>query len=97
MFVKIHKSYRTVVALCDSDLIGKKFEEGIRQLYVRENFYKDREITHAEAVKLIQFQMHEDATFNIVGKESIAAAIEAGVITKNHVPTVAGIPFTLIF
>ena len=28
MFIKIHNSYRNVVALADADLIGKKFEEG---------------------------------------------------------------------
>ncbi len=97
MFVKIHKSYRTVVALCDAGLIGKKFEEGNRQLDLRENFYRGQQITHEEAVKLIKYQIGEDATFNIVGKKAIAAAVAAGVIRQENVATVAGIPFTLIF
>ncbi len=97
MFVKIHKSYRTVVALCDTDLIGKRFGEGIHQLDLRENFYKDRQLTHEEAVKLIKFQSGEDATFNIVGKKAIAAALAAGVIREKNVALIAGIPFTLIF
>ena len=29
MFVNVIKSYRDVVAVCDKELIGKKFEEGI--------------------------------------------------------------------
>jgi len=97
MFLKIHKSYRTVVAICDTDLIEKRFEEGNRQLDLRENFYKDKQITHKEAVKLILFQFREDATFNIVGKKAIAAAIEARIITERNVAYIAGIPFTLIF
>ncbi len=44
MYLKIHKSYRNVVALCDAELIGKKFEEGNMQLYLRENFYKDKKV-----------------------------------------------------
>jgi|SRR3989344_7833036 len=97
MFLKIHKSYRTVVAICDADLVGKRFEEGNRQLDLRENFYKDKQITHEEAVKLILFQFREDATFNIVGKKAITAAIAARIITNKNFAYVAGIPFTLIF
>ena len=93
--IKIHQSYRTVVAICDSNLIGKKFEEDIRQLDCRENFYKDREVDFQEAIKIIQFQANEDATFNIVGKESTDAAIEAGIITKENVDTIQNIPFAL--
>ena len=38
MFLKIHKAYRNVVALCDREIIGKKFEEGIYQLDIKEKF-----------------------------------------------------------
>ena len=96
MYIKIHRSYRNVVALCDADLIGKKFEEGKRQLEVRENFYKDKEVTKEEAIKLLKQQTNEDSTFNIVGKKSIQAAIEAGLITKNSVHKIQNIPFALI-
>lgn len=30
MNIKIHESYRNIVALADSELIGKTFEEGIK-------------------------------------------------------------------
>ncbi len=96
MYIKIHRSYRNVVALCDADLIGKKFEEGKKQLDVRENFYKDKEITKEEAVKLLRRQANEDSTFNIVGKKSVQAAIEAGLITKQSIHKIKNIPFTLI-
>jgi len=96
MYIKLHKSYRTVVALCDSDLIGKKFEEGKKQLDIRENFYKGEEVDSEKAVKMMQDQANKDATFNIVGKESINAAIKAGIITKNNVAKIQGIPFTLV-
>jgi len=97
MYAKIHKSYRTVVAICDSDILGKKFEEGKFQLDIRENFYKDKEISHEELINLIQFQAREDSTFNIVGEKSIQAAIDAGIIRKENVRRVANIPFILVF
>ena len=93
--IKIHKTYRSVVAICDSDLIGEKFEEGIRQLDLRENFYKEQELDEEKAIQIIQQQANEDATFNIVGKESIQAAIKAGVVTEKDVDTIQDIPFTL--
>jgi len=93
--IKIHRSYRVIVALADSNLIGKKFEEGIRQLDIRENFYKEKEIDLQEAIRIIQFQKNEDATFNIVGGKSIDAAIQAELITEENVDFIDKIPFTL--
>ena len=76
-FIKIHKSYRIVVAVCDSNLIGKKFEEGKRQLDLRENFYKGEEIDTKNLMKLLHHYSIEDATFNIVGENSVKAAIDS--------------------
>lgn len=93
--IKIHQSYRNVVALCDVNLIGKKFEEGKRQLDCRESFYKGKEHEKKEAINIIKHQAMEDATFNIVGKESIEAAIEAGIIGSRNVGKIHNIPFAL--
>lgn len=94
--IKIHKAYRTVVALCDSSLIGRKFESGIYQLDIRENFYKDNEITIEQCIPLLRRYSIEDATFNIVGKEAIKAAEEAGIIKKEQVSYIQDVPFTLV-
>lgn len=94
--IKIHKSYRTVVAVCDSDLIGKKFEQGKRQLEIKEYFFKGDEFSEEKAIKTMIYQRQEDATFNIVGKESINAALKAGIISKDSVAKIQGVPFTLI-
>jgi len=96
MFIKIHKSLRTVIAICDSDLIGKKFEDKKRQLDVRENFYKDREVDKKGLIEIIKRQSIEDASFNIVGKESIQIALELGIIKSEGVHKIKGIPFALV-
>lgn len=94
--VKLHSAYRTVVAICDSDLLGKKFEEGKRQLDVRENFYNGEEMSHEELIDLINHQIGEDATFNIVGPKACAAAKEAGIISEETIMTIQDIPFSLV-
>ena len=96
LFVKIHKSYRTVVAVCDENIAGKRFEEGEKLLDVRENFYKSESLTYIKVVELMQFQAKEDATFNIVGQESIKAAQEAGIIDHEGVGEIDGIPYALV-
>ena len=96
MYLKIHKSYRNVVALCDVDIIGKTFEEGKRILECRENFYKGKKVTNEEAIKILKKEHEGDATFNIVGEKSIQAAIESGLINEHNIAKVQNIPFTLI-
>jgi len=95
MFIKIHHSYRNVVALADADLIGKKFEEGKLQLDVRESFYKGKKVSKEQAIELLKKQKLEDVTFNIVGPKSIKAAIEAEIIKKENMGKIQNIEFAL--
>ena len=98
--INIIKSYRDVVAACDSSILGKKFEESfgnaIKQLDVKESFYKGEEVSVEKAIKIMKDMAAEDATFNIAGKEAVAAAISAGVISKEGVGEIQGIPFALV-
>lgn len=96
MFVKIHSSYRYVVAICDSDLVGKIFEEGKFQLDIKESFFKGEKTNEEKIIKLIKDMAMDDATFNIIGKKSTNAAIKAGLITKKGIKKIQGIPFALI-
>ena len=96
MQVKTHKSYRNIIAICDTDLLGKKFEQDKFQLDVKESFYKGEEKSKQEILDIIQKEDAEDATFNIVGKDSINTALESGVIAQESVGEIQGIPFALV-
>ncbi|MCK4552887.1 DUF424 family protein [Candidatus Pacearchaeota archaeon] len=102
MLIKIHKTYRNVIAICDSDLIGKKFESqantnlGKYQLDIKESFYKGEEKTKQEAISIMQNMSREDSTFNIVGEESVNCALEAGIISENGIKKIQEIPFALV-
>ena len=95
MFAKIHQSYRKVLAICDAGLIGKVYEEGNKQLDVRESFYKGDKIEEKSLINLIKKEIMEDSTFNIVGEKSVKIAIKTGLISQNNVAYIKGIPFIL--
>ena len=96
MFVNIIKSYRDVVVICDKELLGKNFEEGKFQLDIKENFYKGKEVNEGEVMEIIKKMSAEDATFNIVGEKSTNAALKAGIISKEEIRKIKGVPFAMV-
>ena len=96
MFVNIISTCRDVVAICDSELIGKTFEQGNVQLEVKESFFRGKEVSKEELIEILHDMSMEDATFNIVGKESIDIALEEGLIHREGVKTIQGIPYALV-
>ncbi len=96
MFVKIIKSYRDIVTICDADLMGKKFEEGKFQLDIKENFFKGERKTEKEAITIIEDMLKEDATFNIVGEKSVNAALKAKLISPEEIKKIQEVPFALV-
>ncbi len=95
MWVKIHKSSRAVIAICDSNLLGKKFEEGIRMLDISKSFFEGQQMSEGEVLDLMRAES-SSATFNIIGKESIQLALEAGIIEKSAIHKIKSIPFIII-
>ena len=96
MLVKIIRSQRDIVAICDSDLIGKKFEEGKLQIDVKENFFLGEELDEEKVIELMKKMRMEDATFDIVGENSVNAALKAGIIDEKGIVRIQGIPVALV-
>lgn len=96
MLVKIHNSYRQIIAICDSDLVGKTFEEGNRQIFVNPNFFQGEEKKESEVLKIIEEGSDDDSTFNIVGEQSTNAALKAGLIKKEGITHIQHIPIALV-
>ena len=100
MFINEIKSYRDVIAVCDASILGKKFEEPvgehIRQLDIKESFYRGEEVTEEKATEIMKRFAREDATFNIAGEKSVTAALKAGIIEKESIGKIQGIPFALV-
>jgi uncharacterized protein len=96
MYLKIHHSYRKVVAVCDADLIGKKFEEGKKQLEIKEGFFKGESFEDERVKDILKKERLDDSTFNIVGENAVKLALESEIITENNIGKVAGVPFALV-
>jgi hypothetical protein len=96
MLVKITKAYRDIVTVCDSNLLGKKFEEGKFQLDIKENFFNGEKLSKEKTIKIMQNMLKNDAIFNIVGKKSVNAALKAKIISQEGIKKIQGIEFALI-
>ena len=96
MLIKIIKTYRDVVAVCDKELIGKRFEEDKFQLEVKENFFNGDEIGEEKAIEIMKQMSMKDSTFNIVGRKSVNTAIKAGIISRQQIKKIQEIPFALV-
>ncbi|MFH1248659.1 MAG: DUF424 family protein [archaeon] len=95
MLVKIHESYRKIIAVCDSELLGKKIEEGNMQLDMQESFYGGDEKDEKEIIELLSDLYRDDATFNLVGEQTINTAIKSGIIDEIGVMKIQGVPYAL--
>ncbi|MGQ4915014.1 MAG: DUF424 domain-containing protein [Candidatus Asgardarchaeia archaeon] len=81
-----------LVAVCDKELLGKKFKEGDLRLHVTEKFYQGVLVGISEALKEI-----ENCTIaNLVGERIVTEAINAGLLHKDSVIYIQGIPHVQI-
>ena len=90
MIVKVHKTQdgRKLIAVCDSDLIGKKFEGGKMQLDLSSSFYKGEEVSEEDIMRLVK----DSYIINVVGEKSIDLAIKLGIVNEGNVIKIKNIP-----
>ncbi|MBW3014901.1 DUF424 family protein [Candidatus Woesearchaeota archaeon] len=90
MIVKKHVTHegKVIIAICDSDLLGKKFEQDDLQLDLTSDFYNGEEKTESEIKEIIK----EAYLLNIIGKKSIQFFLNLGIIDKDHIIKISGVP-----
>jgi len=70
-----------LVAVCDSDIVGKTFREGDLKIEVKESFYGDRDVGEEEVKRALRM-----ATIaNITGRKAVELAIRMGIIDRENV------------
>lgn len=69
VLAKLHQNPQgqKIIALCDKNLLGKKFEEGNHQLDLTTDFYKGEEKSEQEIKELLK----DAYIINLVGQESL--------------------------
>ncbi|WP_321169948.1 DUF424 family protein [Halobaculum sp. CBA1158] len=74
----------TLVAVCDTAVLGETFEEGSVSLEVTEEFYGGADAEPAEADAVVE-GLYDADTANLVGEGCVTVAVDAGVIDAERV------------
>ncbi len=77
-----------IVAVCDRNIIGKKFREGKLVLKLDSSFYKGDEANEID----VKDALLSATIANIAGEKAIACAVECGCIDPDAVIFIEGIP-----
>jgi len=94
ILVKLHKTKDSeILAIADSELIGKKIENKKISIEVTERFYKGDKLPEEKIIALIKGSRN----INIIGKESIEFALKHNLIEKSSIIKIKNIPHVQIF
>lgn len=94
MILKIHEApeKRKIVVVCDSDLIGKKFEQGKAVLDLSSKYYGGKE----QDIETVKKSFDTAYIVSMVGKESVQLGIKERIIKKENVVNVANVPYAQV-
>ena len=90
MLAKIHKNPegRTVLALCDKELLRKKFVEADLQLDLTSEFYQGEEKSLDEIKEMIKQANH----INAVGERAVKFLKDENLVDDENIVIIAGVP-----
>ncbi len=77
-----------MVAACDRELLGKRFEEGEFHIEVKKDFYYESYVSD----KTFLNSMKIATIANLVGKHVVTLAIKEGYIDKDAIIRIQGVP-----
>jgi len=81
-----------IIALCDSDLKGKIFEQDGNILDLSSNFYGNDQMKEDDLIRLIR----NANSINAVGEESVSFLIQNDIISKKNIKSIKDIPFVFV-
>ena len=84
---------KKMVAVCDGELLGKRFEENGLQIDLTGEFYKGEEADENKLIKMLDGA----SSASFIGKESVDFGLRNGVINRENVRTISGIPHAQSF
>ena len=79
----------TLLAATDEELLGKILKDAKFRLHVSENFYKEILVVDDALKDLLSIC----SVANLVGDRSVSIAVDLGLISKENVMYIQGIPY----
>ena len=93
MILKKHfNEGRLILAICDTGLIGKTFEDNTGFLNLKSGFYKGEEVSDDKIIELF----NKAYIINAVGKESIDLLVKEKIIRAEQIKQIKNIPYIQI-
>jgi len=91
MIVKEHitSDNKLILTVCDKEIIGRKFETPDLKLDLSSDFYKGKEKTEKEIIKLFQMSY----MINLVGQKSVELGLKSKIISKKDIIKIKNIPY----
>lgn len=83
-----HSAHGLLLVITDEDIMGKKFEEGKKQLDMAAKFYLGEKKTKEEVKKLVPTARH----LHLTGKHIVAMAIELDLVEPGQILWIGGVP-----
>ena len=81
-----------LLAICDSEMLGKTLRQGKIVFHIKNEFYNGGKATVEEAVSMIE----NSTIVNIVGKNCVEKAIAKGYVHPDAVLQIEGVPHAQI-
>ncbi|MCW4019485.1 MAG: DUF424 family protein [Candidatus Bathyarchaeota archaeon] len=81
-----------LLAMCDSEVLGRTLREGKIVFHVKEEFYDGGRTSIEEAVEMIE----NSTIVNMVGKKCVEEAIAKGYVHPQAVLNIEGVPHAQI-
>lgn len=93
VFLRVFKDAKyTLVAACDSGLIGGTFRQGKLKLEVKTDFYRGVSASIPQAIQAID----SADIANLVGEEIVGAAVQKGLVDESAIVHIGGVPHVQI-
>lgn len=89
LYLKSHRTGREVlIAVCDCDLMGKKFVEGHLHVEILSDFFGEEKAT----AQNVEQALARATMANLVGELAVSHAIRLGYVARENVLTINGVP-----
>ncbi len=82
-----------LVVICDADIVGKVFVEGLREISVKGSFFAGERKTHDEVLMLLKVARH----LHLTGRQIIEMALNLDLVEAEKILWVSGVPHAQVF
>ena len=92
VYVKVHiKDDLETIACCDEELLNQVYKEGNLRIEISSQFFGGNLIDLEDAISILR----EASGFNIVGEKIIKRSVDCGILPKEGVRSINGVPMAL--